>query len=138
MAAGTGDEGGCERIVISTCCSRGDVVVLTRGSVSAERARMLLLPLSRRGRLRVKLGSPSSTGSRRGGDAGPVVVVAVSSAAAGCARSWSRAVMVVAMLQAPSRLLKAWLAAQGRAQAGEAGLRASSFSGTGSNARLQP
>lgn len=91
-------------------------------SGSAERARTLLLPLSSRGRLRVKLGLASSISSRRGGDAGPVTVIAVwSSAAAGCARESSCAVIMVDVLAAAGRLLKAWLAAQERVQAGEVG-----------------
>jgi hypothetical protein len=93
IGADTGEEGGCERMVISTCCSRGgDAVVRVDDSVSVERARTLLLPLSRRGRLRVKLGLASSTGSRRGGD----VVLADSSAAAVCA-AWSSRTFIVAV-----------------------------------------
>lgn len=93
IEADTGEEGGCERMVISTCCSRGgDAAVLVDESVSVERARTLLLPLSRRGRLRVKLGLASSTGSRRGGDE----VLADSSAAAVCA-AWSSRTFIVAV-----------------------------------------
>jgi hypothetical protein len=87
---------------------------------------MLVLPLSRRGRLRVKLGSASSTGSRRGGEAG--LAIAVSSAAAGCARLSSRAFMIVAMLQAVcSRRGACW---QVKPAAGRQALN----SGTGSSA----
>jgi hypothetical protein len=58
----------------------------------------LLLSLSRRGRLRAKLGSASWTGSRRGGDGeseseGGGEVDACSSAAGSCFSTWSWALM---------------------------------------------
>jgi hypothetical protein len=56
-------------------------------------AHRLLLPLCRRGRLRVKLASASSMESRRGGEA--EAVIAGSSAATGCTVSFSGAVMTV-------------------------------------------
>jgi hypothetical protein len=91
---------------------------------------MLVLPLSRRGRLRVKLGSASSTGSRRGGEAG--LAIAVSSAAAGCARLSSRAFMIVAMLQAVCS--RRGGRHTGRVLAGEANGGQALNSGTGSSA----
>jgi hypothetical protein len=92
-------------MVISTCCSVGDAAVsLAEEVVSADMARILLLPLSRRGRLRVKLASASSTGLRGGGEAGTMSAGeaaragagACSSTATDCTRSWSRARIVAA------------------------------------------
>jgi hypothetical protein len=99
--AGAGDEGGCERIVISTSSGGGDVVAPAGDAGLADMVCRLLLPLSRRGRLRVKLGSASSTGSRRGGDGegegegeGGGEVDAGSSAAGSCFSTWFWALMM--------------------------------------------
>jgi len=94
VAACTGEEEGCGRMVISTCWSgsRGDAAVVSGKSslVSWESARRLLRPLSRRGRLRVKLASASSTGSRAGaGGEGEAIAVSARSAlsaSTACAR----------------------------------------------------
>lgn len=100
LAAGAGDDGGCERIVISTSSGGGDVVALVGDAELADMVCRLLLPLSRRGRLRVKLGSASSTESRRGGEGedegegkGGGEVDAGSSAAGSCSSAWSWALM---------------------------------------------
>lgn len=131
-AAGTGEDGGCGRMVISTSCwSRGDAAVVSEASVSCERARTLLFPLSRRGRLRVKLASASSTGSR----AGMAIAVSVSSsAAAACAMSWSRTSIMVAGLCSVC-VRRGWLhrTRAGRCE-GRQRQAPSSCSGTGSNA----
>ena len=63
------------------------------GSGSVDMARRLSRPLSRRGRLRVKLASASSTGSRRGGEAG--TLIACSSAASDGTKSRSCSLMAV-------------------------------------------
>ena len=80
-------------MVISTWLSGGSAAVLAGVWGSGDMARRLLLPLWRRGRLRVKLASASSMESRRGGEAG--TVIAGSSAATDCAMSLSGAVMTV-------------------------------------------
>lgn len=69
------------------------MAVLTGVCGSVGIAHRLLLPLCRRGRLRVKLASASSMESRRGGEA--EAVVGGSSAATGCTVSLSGAVMTV-------------------------------------------
>lgn len=97
LAAGTvaGDEGGCERIVISTSSGGGDVVAPAGDAELADMVCRLVLPLSRRGRLRVKLESASSTGSRRSGEGESEVeggedvdVEAGLSTADGCFSAW--------------------------------------------------
>lgn len=79
-------------MVMATISLCGDVMVLLGESESVDIARKLAPPLwSNRGRLRVKLTSASSSGSRRGGE-GEVGVVG-SSAAWNCSESRSCALM---------------------------------------------
>lgn len=91
------DEGGCGRRVISTSCSWGAAMVDVAGEAGLEEdlGQRAVFPQSRRGRLRVKLASASSTGSRRGGEAGRWIADEEASAAAGRRTSWPGEVMTV-------------------------------------------